>query len=160
MVDLVANTEYTRIADVVAAMQATFAHRRAQAPEAQAVQVQDKFIAFDLYPAFGWKLVHAGVAQALANDDAECLHDMLTKFVALTFRHDDRFDAQGLQVSSGTDYCVFVNLAIYAMALGQGDAVARWFHAERPLSRHGYAAFRHAADSVGFANPAFGQHFP
>ncbi len=148
--------EFTCIADVVAAMRARHAHRRAERPDASTEELQERFVRFDLYPDFGWPLVRAGVHEALAGGGARTLHEMLVKFIGLSGRAANRFDAEGLHPGSGADYCWLVPLAVDAAALGDRGLVQRLFHAGRPLSRHGTAAMRHAANLLVLAgNPAW-----
>ncbi|HOV57877.1 MAG TPA: hypothetical protein PLN91_08370 [Rhodanobacteraceae bacterium] len=143
--------EFTCIADVVAALRARYAQRRAERPDAGLAEVQERFVRLDLYPDFGWPLVRAGVHQAVASGDARVLHEMLVKFVGLSGRAANRFDPDGLHPSSGADYCLLVPLAVDVAALGDRGLVQRLFHAGRPLSRHGGAALRHAANLLVLA---------
>ena len=143
--------EFTRIADVVAAMRARHAQRRAERPDASTEELQERFVRFDLYPDFGWPLVRAGVHEALAGGGARTLHEMLVKFIGLSGRAANRFDAEGIHPASGMDYCGLVPLAVDAAALGDRELVQRLFHAGRPLSRHGTAPMRHAANLLVLA---------
>lgn len=150
--------EFQRIEDVVTAMRAKFAQRRAEAPEADLAQIEDRFVRFDLFPAFGWPLLRAGVHEAVQSGDAQRLHEALVKFTGLSYRSENRFDDAGLTLAGGVDYCTFVPLAVHAAALGDAALVRRLFHAQRPLSRHGHAALRNAANLLVLAGNPGWQH--
>lgn len=127
-----------------ALLHSSYAGLAADQSTASPADLQRRFAQYLLFPQPGWTLPGVGEQQALAADDPALLHGMLVRLVKCAHALWGVPEADGLHWGGG-DHSACVVPALYAAPLGRRYAQAA-FHSGRAPSRHGWPAYRHAAN--------------
>jgi len=106
--------------------------------------VQKRFAQYGVFPKLGWALIGTGEAQALAANDPAVLYDTITRFVQCAHACWGNPDADGIHWG-GYDYCSIVTHSLYSALLGR-TYLSTAFRCNRPISKNGYGAYKHAAN--------------
>jgi hypothetical protein len=137
-----------------ALLHASYSRLQAELVAMPTPELRRRFAHYLLFPRPGWDLPAVGEAQALAADDPAWLQGMLVRLVKCAHACWGVPAADGLHWGGG-DHSAQVMVVLYAAPLGRRHLQAA-FHGGCAPSRHGWPAYRHAANLlVSLEDPAW-----